>query len=148
MRVSARSWIQPRCGGLLRGGVFQGPDFVEAADCIPREMVYNSKSYCIHFPIDPEAGMIDPVSNLPLKNRVAALIRTEIAAGRLEAGRELTLRETAPIMDTLERRDEGAGQWADGPPYPPQHRKHPDASGVRDYFLQDRQAESTCRLLW
>ena len=34
--------------------------------------------------------MIDPISNLPLKDRVAALIRAEIAAGRVEDGEELT----------------------------------------------------------
>ena len=34
--------------------------------------------------------MIDPISNLPLKDRVAALIRAEIAAGRIEDGEELT----------------------------------------------------------
>ena len=30
--------------------------------------------------------MIDPISNLPLKDRVAALIRAEIAAGRIADG--------------------------------------------------------------
>lgn len=34
--------------------------------------------------------MIDPISNLPLKDRVAALIRAEIASGRVEDGEELT----------------------------------------------------------
>lgn len=33
--------------------------------------------------------MIDPISNLPLKDRVAALIRAEIAAGRVKDGEEL-----------------------------------------------------------
>ena len=34
--------------------------------------------------------MIDPISNLPLKDRVAALIRAEIASGRVKDGEELT----------------------------------------------------------
>ena len=34
--------------------------------------------------------MIDPISNLPLKDRVADLIRAEIAAGRVKDGEELT----------------------------------------------------------
>lgn len=34
--------------------------------------------------------MIDPISNLPLKDRVAALLRSEIAAGRVADGEELT----------------------------------------------------------
>lgn len=34
--------------------------------------------------------MIDPISNLPLKDRVAALIRAEIAASRVKDGEELT----------------------------------------------------------
>lgn len=34
--------------------------------------------------------MIDPIPNLPLKDRVAALIRAEIAAGRVRDGEELT----------------------------------------------------------
>ena len=43
--------------------------------------------------------MIDPISNLPLKDRVAALIRAEIASGRVEDGEELTQESVSQALE-------------------------------------------------